>query len=114
MSLNKLETRNLVATAVELAKLLPEIGTVDRVAVDTEADSLHCYREKLCLIQISLPGRDVVVPPLWGDASQERRGPNTRRDRRSRLQRDYIVDHLAEVADVAEPASGGQALQSPQ
>jgi len=106
--------RRLIATAAQLADLLPQIESADRVAVDTEADSLHCYREKLCLIQISLPGRDVVVPPLWGDASQERRGPNTRRDRRSRLQRDYIVDPLAEVADVAEPASGGQALQSQQ
>src|SRR5262249_40307846 len=36
----------------------------DRVAVDTEADSLHCYREKLCLIQIGLSGQDYVVDPL--------------------------------------------------
>ena len=95
MSLNKLETRNLVATAVELAKLLPEIGTVDRVAVDTEADSLHCYREKLCLVQISLPAADVVAGT--GDAGPERRSPNAGREHRSRPQRDYIVDPLAEV-----------------
>ena len=34
------------------------------VAVDTEADSLHCYKEKLCLIQISVPGYDEIVDPL--------------------------------------------------
>ena len=37
-----------------------------RVALDTEADSLHCYFEKLCLIQISIPGFDVLIDPLVG------------------------------------------------
>ena len=36
---------------------MPHIAPADRVAVDTEADSLHVYREKLCLIQLSLPTR---------------------------------------------------------
>jgi len=36
------------------------------VAVDTEADSLHAYPEKLCLMQISLPGRDELIDPLAG------------------------------------------------
>jgi ribonuclease D len=36
----------------------------DPVAVDTEGDSLHCYFEKLCLIQIGLPGQDVLIDPL--------------------------------------------------
>src|ERR1700733_1866646 len=34
------------------------------VAVDTEGDSLHCYFEKLCLIQIGLPEQDVLIDPL--------------------------------------------------
>jgi ribonuclease D len=34
--------------------------------VDTEADSLHCYFEKLCLIQISFDDRDLLVDPLAG------------------------------------------------
>jgi ribonuclease D len=38
----------------------------DRVAIDTEADSLHCYREKLCLLQISVPKHDAIVDPLAG------------------------------------------------
>ena len=35
-----------------------------RCAVDTEADSLHSYREKLCLIQFSCAGRHVIIDPL--------------------------------------------------
>ncbi|HEY2627174.1 MAG TPA: hypothetical protein VGI41_10550, partial [Candidatus Udaeobacter sp.] len=56
----------MIASASQLAELLPQFEKADRVAVDTEADSLHCYREKLCLLQISLPGRDYVVDPLAG------------------------------------------------
>jgi ribonuclease D len=36
----------------------------DPVAVDTEGDSLHCYFEKLCLIQIGLPEQDALIDPL--------------------------------------------------
>ena len=54
----------VIASAGQLASLLPQIENVDRVAVDTEADSLHCYREKLCLLQIGLPRRDYIVDPL--------------------------------------------------
>ena len=37
----------------KLAAFLPVIHAADWVAVDTEADSLHAYPEKVCLIQIS-------------------------------------------------------------
>ena len=86
----------MIASALQLAELLSQIEKVDRAAVDTEADSLHCYREKLCLVQISLPGRDVVAG--IGDAGWEQRGSDPGRDHRSRLQvHDYIVDPLANV-----------------
>src|SRR5438874_11007571 len=58
------ERIEVIASASQLAELLPQFEKVDRVAVDTEADSLHCYREKLCLLQISLPNYDVIVDPL--------------------------------------------------
>ena len=32
--------------------------------MDTEADSLHHYIEKLCLVQISVPGQDFIIDPL--------------------------------------------------
>lgn len=54
----------MIANAAQLRELLPQFESVDRVAIDTEADSLHCYREKLCLLQISTPGCDVIVDPL--------------------------------------------------
>jgi ribonuclease D len=54
----------LIASAAQLAELLKKFERHDRIALDTEADSLHCYREKLCLIQISLSAHDYIVDPL--------------------------------------------------
>ena len=62
----------MIQTDAQLKELLPRLKAVDRVAVDTEADSLHCYFEKLCLIQISIPGHDYLVDPL-ANRSEERR-----------------------------------------
>src|SRR2546421_8237865 len=57
---------SLISNAAGLIELLPLIERNARVAVDTEADSLHCYREKLCLLQVSLPEGDFLVDPLAG------------------------------------------------
>ena len=54
----------MIATAAQLDELLPELKKVERVAIDTEADSLHCYFEKLCLLQLSVGDRDYLVDPL--------------------------------------------------
>ncbi len=56
----------MIATAESLAEILPLLAAQDRIAIDTEADSLHSYFEKLCLIQISVPDRDLLVDPLAG------------------------------------------------
>ncbi len=37
---------------------------IPRIALDTEADSLHCYFEKLCLIQIATPDYSELLDPL--------------------------------------------------
>ncbi len=34
------------------------------IAVDLEADSFHRYREKVCLVQVSIPGVDYVIDTL--------------------------------------------------
>ncbi|MFH1465868.1 MAG: HRDC domain-containing protein [Pseudomonadota bacterium] len=34
------------------------------LAVDLEADSFHHYRERVCLLQVSIPGTDYVIDPL--------------------------------------------------
>jgi ribonuclease D len=54
----------VIAFDSQLAELLPRLRRVDRVAVDTEADSLHCYFEKLCLIQLTFDGEDLLLDPL--------------------------------------------------
>src|SRR5438270_7832644 len=69
----------LVATDAQLAELLKEIDAADRVALDTEADSLHSYREKLCLLQISVP-----VAAGSGDAAPDMESLSGNRDHRSR------------------------------
>ncbi len=56
----------LIGNADTLAAVLPALGPYPRIAIDTEADSLHCYFEKLCLIQISVPGHDLLIDPLAG------------------------------------------------
>jgi ribonuclease D len=55
----------MIATDAQLSELVSAIERHDRIAIDTEADSLHCYREKLCLLQISTPNeQDFIVDPL--------------------------------------------------
>lgn len=56
----------MIDTEEQLAAFLQLLRTADWVALDTEADSLHAYPEKLCLIQISLAGHDRLVDPLAG------------------------------------------------
>src|ERR1043165_10149115 len=54
----------VISRAEQVSQLICLVDHHDRVAVDTEADSLHCYREKLCLLQVSLPESDHIVDPL--------------------------------------------------
>lgn len=54
----------LIDTPDALVALLPSLASQGRIALDTEADSLHSYFEKLCLIQLSTPGQDVLIDPL--------------------------------------------------
>jgi len=49
-----------------MERLLERMRATERVAMDTEADSLHNYFEKVCLIQISLGGEHYLVDPLAG------------------------------------------------
>jgi ribonuclease D len=47
-----------------LSEFLPVLRAADWVALDTEADSLHAYPEKLCLLQISTAAGDKLIDPL--------------------------------------------------
>jgi ribonuclease D len=58
----------VIDTKEKLAEFLPILRAATWVAVDTEADSLHAYPEKVCLIQISTAAGDRLVDPLsWID-----------------------------------------------
>ena len=81
----------MITDAAQLTSLIEQIEPAGRVAVDTEADSLHSYREKLCLLQISVPAMDGVV-----GAGGDQGDPGVPRNHRSPLQAsDFIVDPLA-------------------
>jgi ribonuclease D len=56
----------LIDTTEALEAVFPLLAPHARIPIDTEADSLHCYFEKLCLIQISVPGHDLLIDPLAG------------------------------------------------
>jgi len=56
----------ILTTTAEVAALAQELAREQAIAVDLEADSMHSFREKVCLLQFSTPARTVLVDPLTG------------------------------------------------
>ena len=54
----------LVADEDSLHRLVRTLALDPAVGVDTESNSLHAYRERVCLIQISTPAADYIVDPI--------------------------------------------------
>ena len=54
----------MIQSAAELSDLAARIHDAPWVVIDTEADSLHAYPEKLCLLQIAIPDGAYLVDPL--------------------------------------------------
>jgi ribonuclease D len=54
----------LITDSNQLAGLIDRLRDQPAVAIDTESDSLYAYREKVCLIQVSIPGEDDLIDPL--------------------------------------------------
>jgi ribonuclease D len=50
----------------QVAEFATELQQYPVVAVDLEADSMHNYQEKVCLLQFSTPERTVLIDPLDG------------------------------------------------
>jgi ribonuclease D len=50
----------------KLAPFLATVREADWIALDTEADSLHAYPERLCLMQFCTAAGDELVDPLSG------------------------------------------------
>lgn len=57
----------LVSDPTTLGELLERVEQATLVALDTESNSFHAYHERVCLLQISLPGVDFIVDPLAVD-----------------------------------------------
>ena len=54
----------LISTDQAFHSMLERLGSVRRLAIDIEADSLYHYYEKVCLIQISTDDDTYIVDPL--------------------------------------------------
>jgi ribonuclease D len=66
MDLNELPPPTLVTEARGLERVLDDCARASHIAVDTEADSFFNFREKVCLVQVSVGERDYLLDPLAG------------------------------------------------
>jgi ribonuclease D len=100
MVLAKSASHDVIASERQLADLIRQIQAADRVALDTEADSLHSYREKLCLVQISTPSAVILsnVEGSRGTASKVAL-PNSSTSLGMTVQSvcDFVVDPLSNL-----------------
>lgn len=53
-----------VNTIEKLNMMVQDLASQPRVAVDTESNSLHAFREQVCLLQFSSSKADYIVDPL--------------------------------------------------
>src|SRR5215216_1838992 len=47
-----------------LEKMVADLSSQSRISVDTESNSLHAYREQVCLVQFSTPKIDYILDPF--------------------------------------------------
>ncbi len=59
-----METIHRLTTDVEISAFAKRLTKETAIAIDLEADSLHNYREKICLIQVSTTDKTVLIDPL--------------------------------------------------
>jgi len=64
MVLEALAPPILIQSTGQLSDLADELKRHPHIAVDTESNSLHAYRERVCLIQFSTLENDYLVDPL--------------------------------------------------
>lgn len=53
-----------IASARDWQVCLAKLQSEPQLAVDLEANSMYAYRERICLIQISIPSQDYLIDPL--------------------------------------------------
>ncbi|WP_420628329.1 ribonuclease D [Candidatus Leptofilum sp.] len=62
-----LPPHKLITTQSDWQLCLERLQAEPRLAIDLEANSMHAYREEVCLIQISIPHQDYIIDPLGVD-----------------------------------------------
>lgn len=92
-SLSQLPPPTLIADQRSLDDLATRLEDQELVAVDTEADSFFSYREKVCLVQITVAGEDYLVDPL-AKLDLESLGPLFADPRRIKIFHDSEFDVL--------------------
>ncbi len=55
---------NIIETEKNLKAVVPELKKSVAIAVDLEADSMFNFKEKVCLIQMAVPGMNLVIDTL--------------------------------------------------
>jgi len=56
----------ILTTTEQVAQFATELEKHQVIAVDLEADSMHNYQEKVCLLQFTTPTTTVLIDPLQG------------------------------------------------
>ncbi|MCY4539630.1 MAG: HRDC domain-containing protein [Chloroflexi bacterium] len=64
MTIPSLAAATYIDAERDLNQLVDSLRAERRIACDTESNSLHAYRGRTCLIQLSTPDRDVLIDPL--------------------------------------------------
>lgn len=64
MNSPKIQPPVWISSSVDLRSMIDRLSHEQRLAIDTESNSLHAFREQVCLIQISIPDVDYLVDPL--------------------------------------------------
>ena len=64
MTLPTLPKPIYIDSARDLHQWVKYLQTQERIAFDTESNSLHAYRGQTCLIQLSTPDKDILLDPL--------------------------------------------------
>ncbi len=54
----------LISTPADWNECLKHLQSASQLAIDLEANSMHAYREQVCLIQISTESSDYIIDPL--------------------------------------------------
>lgn len=53
-----------IARPGQLETLAERIRDAERVAIDTEGNSMHAYREQTCIVQVTVGGENAIIDPI--------------------------------------------------